>query len=287
MITASDRFSSSGYGTTFSEYINERFTPEMASRVEDWLKQPANFFPPYGSFRDVDPMGSTSSDEIIQELASVYQRLRDTMRVNKIQTQFEQGLNRMNSDLTRVDGLIKSLGYTISAHEIAQRGVGAPSERTLLDNLPHQATTVLRILAETIFSYASFGSLQKDGFSSTMDEVRELQDQKLRQLFFGHPGISGMGSHADSVQPLLLQDSFIFLAECACSVIPQLKFDALHITRLCYMAEIVKCVLSVVVQPDTFLHQLAMEDVFEEEDPQIPEWIVYKRPHPYLDPEES
>lgn len=46
------------------------------------------------------------------------------------------------------------------------------------------------------------------------------------------------------IPPLLVQDPFVFLSECAVCVVPALNLDIRHILRLCYLAEMVRVVLT-------------------------------------------
>ncbi|KAI5304944.1 hypothetical protein KEM56_005641 [Ascosphaera pollenicola] len=284
LIDGSESLRSSGFVDTLSDFVSQNFTPALAASMEDWLKPSSAdlVFPPFGSRRDSDSSESPT-DTTPKELFDVYKRLRDTMRVNKIQSQFDDTISPMSSDLTRVDALIRTLGLSISAVEIGQRGVPASFSKTLLDSISHQTISLLRVLSETVFSYISVGALQKYGQNVTMNEIRSMQDRQLCQLFFGHPGLSGMRTDAHRTPPLLMQDAFCFLAESSLSLIPHMKFDLMHIMRLCYIAEIIKCVLSIVIEPRVFLEKLSLESILQTGQLEMPGWASAAQPYIFLD----
>ncbi|KAF1963446.1 hypothetical protein CC80DRAFT_486832 [Byssothecium circinans] len=185
------------------------------------------------------------------ELMKVFERLRDTFRVNGISSSFQYPrtlASTSTEDLTHTDALAQALGYSISAVEIAQRGVQSELVTgNLLDKISPQSLTHLRIYSETVSSYVAVGSLRNQCSNKTMDEYLHTQVQQLHQLFIGHPNIfdpESLPYDLKSIQPLLLQDPFIFLCECAICVAPALNLDIHHILRFCYMAEIVRAVIA-------------------------------------------
>ncbi|KAI5286528.1 hypothetical protein KEM54_006723, partial [Ascosphaera aggregata] len=280
LITGGETPKCSGFTETYLDYVSQNFTPALASKMDEWLSsaRKPQVFPSY--LTDSDP----TKDKFPRELFSIYKRLRDTLRVNKIQSQFDDMIGPMSSDLTRVDALVRTLGLSISSVEIGQRGVAASFGKTLLDSISHQTISLLRVLSETVFSYISVGALQNSGFNATMNEARGMQDRQLCQLFIGHPGLSGMHVYASRTPPLLMQDSFCMLAESSLTLIPHLKFDIMHIARLCYIAEMIKCMLSIIIEPRVFLETLSLEDVMQVENPEIPRWVSQEPSCPFLDP---
>lgn len=199
---------------------------------------------------DVGP--STTQNYLMLELVKVYERLRDTFRVNGIHTNFQYPPRALGSasaeDLTHTDALAEALGYSISAIEIAQRGVQADSIRgNLLERISPQALTHLRVYSETIQSYLAVGSLRNQASNKTMDEYLHTQVQQLHQLFIGHPNIfdpESLPYDLKSIKPLLLRDSFNFLCESAICVVPAMNLDIHHVLRLCYLAEMVRVVIA-------------------------------------------
>lgn len=151
-------------------------------------------------------------------------------------------------DLFASDTLAETLGYTISAVEIQHRGVASPSENTLLETLPQQAQTHLRILAETAASYVSIGGIKLAGRNRVTAEFRHNYERLFQQLFLRSPyelaeddDLREFGLTGDT---LLGKDIFIFLTECSLCLAPVDKIDIMHVVRLCYLAEIVKVVIN-------------------------------------------
>ncbi|RMZ73725.1 ubiquitin- ligase e3 component [Pyrenophora seminiperda CCB06] len=189
-----------------------------------------------------------TQDVPMGELIKIYHRLRDTLKVNNIHSAFTYPHTpAITEDLTHTDALAQALGYSIAAAEIAQRGVQSESVRgTLIDRISPQVTTHLRVFSETVSSYIAIGSLRGQGPTKTMNEFSEMQRRQFRQLFVGHPGINDpdvLSFDLKNIAPLLSQDPFIFLSECAVGIVPATGLDIHHIMRLCYLAEIVRVVL--------------------------------------------
>jgi E3 ubiquitin-protein ligase UBR1 len=193
----------------------------------------------------------------IIELSNIYKRLRDTIKANSLPTRFtySPGLAGTGDDWAFSDTLAKTLGFSISAVEIAQRGVESEPGSTFLDRISQQTLTLLRIVSETVSSYTAIGSLlYPGGASNTMMEFEDTHRRQLHQLFIGHPQIFD-GSNFPLVlkqyDPLLAQDPFIFLADCAMCLVPALSLDIHHVLRLCYLAELVKVVLCFMQDPQS------------------------------------
>ncbi|EON65513.1 hypothetical protein W97_04751 [Coniosporium apollinis CBS 100218] len=188
------------------------------------------------------------------ELTRIYQRLRDTMRVNSLYTRYSytHTPSAIVEDLTHTDTLARTLGFSIASTEIAQRGVECDVGTTLLDKIPSSTLTHLRILSETILSYNAVGCLRNDGSNKTNQEFLETQIRQLRQLFIGHPYLyerDALELELRGLPPLLEQDPFVFLTECAVCIVPVMHLDIHHILRLCYLAEIIRVIVTFVAQP--------------------------------------
>ena len=185
------------------------------------------------------------------ELVRIYNRLRDTMVHNRLASSFVTALNE-KTDLTHTDTLARSLGYSITATEIAQRGVESASGSTLLDKVSSQTLTHLRVLSETISSYFTIGALRNRGDNATNHQFSELYMAQLRSLFVGHPEVCSLDelkaqttTRSESTikkQPLLAQDPFVFLANCSATLQPALRLDIHQVMRMCYTAEIVRVI---------------------------------------------
>ncbi|KAF2268628.1 RING finger domain-containing protein [Lojkania enalia] len=255
------------------DYSSQDFIQPVANRLPDIVKsnfitampvpqpstQPRFQIPAFLPVQNEDPrepvlLPSENSPAVLQsfpmlELIRIYQRLRDTFRVNSIATAFSYPHTpaAVVEDLTHTDSLSKALGYSITAVEIAQRGVQSESMRgTLIDKISPQSLTHLRVFSETVSSYIAIGGLRNHGQSKTMEEYMHSQYRQLHQLFVGHPNMFDadmLPFDLKGIPPLLLQDPFIFLSECAVCVVPALNLDVHHILRLCYLAEIVRVVL--------------------------------------------
>lgn len=208
--------------------------------------------------------GEVSSSQLspqMLELVKIYQRLRDTMQVNTASSQF--GYGKAQDELTSTDTLAQTLGHSISAAEIAQRGIESDSGSTLLDKISSQTITHLRVLSETISSYIAVGALRNCGKNATNKEFQDTQTQQLHQLFVGHPEVVAIeelwGNNIDTnksgqlriTTPLLIGDPFVCLSECTACLIPALHLDVHHIMRLCYLAEIIKVIMVFLVPEES------------------------------------
>ena len=186
----------------------------------------------------------------LDELQKAYLRLRDTFLDNKIQSSYQNSHVQASwvSELTQSDSLVRTLGFSISAIEIAQRGLASESGFTLLDRIPSQTITLLRILSETISSYFAVGTLRarEAVATGTLHQFEDMARDQLQRLFIGHPQLfedHAKGQMSTRVEPLLSSDTFLFLADCSVCSVPGFSWDILHIMRLCYTAEIVKAVI--------------------------------------------
>lgn len=190
------------------------------------------------------------------ELKRVYERVRDTLNANDLGSRYLQDAASIgvSDDLIYIDTLARSLGYSISAVEIAQRGVQSDPGTILVANLPQQSLTTLRVLSETVSSYIAVGAFRKGSQNKTVSEFADMHRSQLRQLFIGHPQIFDPRSfplEVERLQPLLSQEMFVFLSECSTCLVPALNLDMHHTLRLCYIAEMVKVVLGQI--PHDFL----------------------------------
>ena len=185
------------------------------------------------------------------ELYLVYGRIRDTISKNLLASRFlyPSSTPGLSEDLTCSDALARALGFSISAGEIAQRGVGSEPGSTLLNKVSPLTLTHLRILSETASSYIAVGALRPSGSNKTNHEFLETHSRQLLQLFGGHPQIYGSDDvpwtkTPSPVPAALAQDSFVLLTECSIYLVPALNLDIHHIIRLCYLLELVRVVLA-------------------------------------------
>ncbi|KAA8634627.1 hypothetical protein SMACR_02955 [Sordaria macrospora] len=191
--------------------------------------------------------GATPAEgnNMMRELVSAYRRLRDTLRKNGIISHHDLPETVRDDELACSDALARSVGFSIAAIEIQQRGVEADYGMTLLEKIPEQVLTHLRILTETVTTFITVGGLREAGDNRIDTEFRRDSERQHCQLFIAQY----KGAETDNARqpfqeypPLLSQDPFVFLCECVFGVIPAQKFEIAHIVRLCYLAEIIKVV---------------------------------------------
>ena len=195
-------------------------------------------------------MDSDTLDPVspMKELVDIYRRLRDTIVKNELPMRHIklQGTNEKN-DLFGSDTLAKTLGFSISAAEIEQRGTAAPPGGNLLDSVPQQTLKHLRVLSETVASYAAVGGIRFAGDNIVRKELRGDYDRQNKQLFLT-PDRSSEGITAPSFDglddpPLLYEDIFVFLSECSFGIAQVDSINIMHLVRICYLAEVVKVIL--------------------------------------------
>ncbi|KAK5663672.1 hypothetical protein OQA88_4103 [Cercophora sp. LCS_1] len=189
--------------------------------------------------------GSTpDTNGMMRELVNVYRRLRDTLHKNGIQSRHLPGAPSTEAnELYGSDALASSVGFSISAVEIQQRGVEADYGLTFLEKIPDQVLTQLRILSETVTSYISVGGLREAGENRIEIEYRKDSERQHCQLFMAQyfdEKTDHTRSPADTYPPLLSQDPFIFLCQCVFGVGTAQNFDIAHLVRLCYLVELTK-----------------------------------------------
>jgi len=120
----------------------------------------------------------------MKELANVYRRLRDTLRKNDIESRHQsEPPEQEPNELYGSDALARSVGFSISAVEIQQRGVEADYGMTFLDKIPDQVLTQLRILGETVTSFIAVGGLRESGENKIDTEYRRDSERQHCQLF--------------------------------------------------------------------------------------------------------
>lgn len=184
------------------------------------------------------------TDAAILDLVAVYRRLSETIKVNRLYSRFNYDREQQDQkDLYSTDTLARTLGFSISAVEIQQRGIESQAGLTYLEKVPQQSLSHLRVLAETAISYVTIGGLKFNGNNRVAAEYSQNFDQQVYQLFIGHPQIFTSEHNMQDYEPLLIQDPFVFLTECSLCLATVLDIDIMHIVRLCFTAEITKVVL--------------------------------------------
>ena len=252
------------YLEQFVDYTSRMVIPPLASTIIDVLQPPVSSpTSPQGSSASSIP-GRLSLEEIfnpamaalerhstnevllVDELISIYHRIRETVKSNDLPSRFSHSSvlpGKSAEDLGNTDTLAKILGNAIAAVEIAQRGVQSDPGHLLLDKIPTSVMTHLRILSETASSYVAIGGMRNNGTNTPANEFSETTKLQLLQLFAGNPRISGdAGENVIRLRPAsaLSQDPFVLLAECSISLVTAFRLDIHHVMRLCYLLEIVK-----------------------------------------------
>ena len=264
----------------FNEYLSKTLAPSVAAKVDQLtsssLPSTAHYVPPArmpmpGLFPTTEDITGTSplphvsspGDSPMSELLQIYKRLKKTIRLNQVYSNFSHPPETIANDtLVHTDSLIRSFGFSISSVEISQRGVASEPGATLLDKIPQLTITHLRVLAETAMSYAAVGSLHNNGvISRSAVEYRDMHRQKICQLFVGHPGLGEsmipLPVNPSEVEPLLAKDIFVFLAECSLSLLPILQLDVRHLVQVLYVAELVKVVATYILDPRGLKEELS------------------------------
>ncbi|CAJ2500980.1 Uu.00g038330.m01.CDS01 [Anthostomella pinea] len=231
-------------GQSAMENVWERGTPRSASSGTPFSETFSAIATPGSSVRSRSPPAPPESQSSDQELLMIYRRLRDTLRKNEL-TANPVGEGK-DDELHGSDTLARSVGYSISAAEIQQRGVGAQYGMTLIEKIPEQILIQLRILSETVSSYISIGGV-KDGGGNRIDaEFRRDSERQHCQLFISRyleePEPSTGRQRAHEYRPLLDEDPFMFLCETMFGMSVAQNMGPMHLIRLCYLAEIVKVV---------------------------------------------
>ncbi|OTB02136.1 hypothetical protein M426DRAFT_322961 [Hypoxylon sp. CI-4A] len=205
---------------------------------------------PGSSVRSNSPPESQQGD---RELMLTYRRLRDTLRKNKLiaatlnsdaREDDPYKLERRDEELYGSDALVQSVGYSISAAEIQQRGVEGQYGMTLIDKMPEQLLVQLRILSEAVSSYTAIGGISYGGVNEIDKEFRAASERQCYQLFMLESPNKGFNNTLAITKyaPLLNKDVFIFLCETMFGLSVAHSMDPIHLVRLCYLAEIVKVV---------------------------------------------
>lgn len=189
---------------------------------------------------------STAGDsQLFSELLAVYRRLRDTLVMNKLETRYPVDKVQAGDELHASDTLAQVVGYSISTVEIQQRGTDAQAGLSLIEKIPEQVISHLRILAETTSAYMTMGGRHSHPGSRIESEFIADAEQQHGQLFMAQYFGAEAGDarrRLYSYPPLLSMDPFLFLVECSYGLVPAGNVDIIHAVKLCYLAEIVKVV---------------------------------------------
>ena len=253
------------YSTRSSQYVNSMFAPSLVASMNDLSLEPSpspattqqqryslrrglslsrlfNVGRNDGSPSSIDT--SSLSPHIDQpsrltELINAYQRIDDSITANWLCSPGEIEGGTVNP----VSPLSRALGLSVSAFEIAHRGVGSDVLATsLLADLPEQTLTQFRVLSETIESYLAVNVLRPSPINPVPRETIKKRETMIAQLF-GVEREVAMIKLKDVVGNLLFQDDlFLFFVDWLSFMAPTVA-EATAIMQLCYWAEVVKTIL--------------------------------------------
>lgn len=176
----------------------------------------------------------------LSDVFKAYKRIDDMIKVNQLSSTDgpDGGLMTVNP----VAALSRALGMSVSAWEIAHRGVEhvEPYSTSLVKDMSDQTMTHLRILCETIESYLALNVL-KSGSNIVARETFKKRDIITAQLF-GTESLDTMIKLQNVSGKLLLQDDiFLFFSDWLSFMGPNVA-EASNILQVCLWAEIVKVV---------------------------------------------
>lgn len=231
-----------------TQLIQSQLTSPISPSQSSRSSMPG-FFPPDDTYNSIasPSHGATPESFLMEELVSIYDRWRQTSKANGLPSEFSYAAKPpgIAEELVHTDTLARTLGFSIAATEIAQRGVQSEPGLNLLDKIPALALVHLRMLSETASSYIAIGGMRNLGLNTSAKEFTDTSSRQILQLFAGHPQISGNDSERGSKNrpsSALRQDSFVFLAECSICLVPAFNLDIHHIVHLCYILELVRVV---------------------------------------------
>lgn len=190
------------------------------------------------------------------ELTAIHCRLRDTIGANSLYDVDIDQSDTLNSsdDAFCGQNLVRTLGHSITAAEIAQRGIQSEPGQTLLDKIPSSLLTHLRILSESVSSYMAIGIIRTPGAGAFNLAFSATVDRQLKTLFGGHPQVATNPTSPEEcgdIPAAIAQDAFILLTDCSVYLLPAVNFDIHHVLRICYMLHVVKTALYLTTTPET------------------------------------
>ena len=241
----------SRYQELFTKYTSKTVIPPIANRLLARSQQPS--FMPSAIHTDEgespSPVWPPTPNSLLEELMSVYGRLKATIENNELFNYDEDVIPvpDLTEGLKYSDTLSQALGFSIAATEIAQRGIQSEPGMTLLDKIPAMTLTHLRMVSETASSYVAIGSVQESTPNVSIEKFHDKTRRQLWTLFGGHPQMSEVGPQLwkDKMLPSALShDPFIFLTDCSIYLAPALDIEIHQLLRLCYILELVRLVFN-------------------------------------------
>lgn len=173
---------------------------------------------------------------------------------------------QVSMDAKNIDMLWSMVGYTIAAVEIATRGQAQPEDGetgTLIDQIPAQMQTLLRVLCDTVLAYTCImcHNEPQQFFSqknSTLLHIHMLALGRLHQVFIDKPLIGASASDFERMvlyPPLLQDDPFMVFAESTFHGIPFAKLDMDGVLRTLLLAEVTRTAVGLLETPEQYQTQ--------------------------------
>ena len=180
----------------------------------------------------------TPGDLSMTELRKVFDRLRNTLSISVNERDLA---DRSSSE--QFNTLISCFANTISATEVAHRGLSSEYGLTLLSKVSSQTLNHLRVLASDIRLYPALSS---PGLSAKPGTFEALQEDHLARMLFPpfEAQDRGWRTLVMGTTPLLTQDAFTYLAETSMTFSYVSKFEPHHLLELCYTAEMMRVILA-------------------------------------------
>ena len=172
------------------------------------------------------------------ELSKAYARVDETIVLNKLRF----GYTLSSAAPKPMLQLPRTLGMSISAFEIAHRGMGDDVLATsLLSGMPDQALTHFRILSETIESYLAVNVVRPSPSNSVARHAETQREWLVLQLF-GHGGAEfERRDQFAAGWALLSDDVFLVFVDWLSFMAPGVA-EASSMLQLCLWAEIWKVI---------------------------------------------
>ncbi|KAF2101464.1 hypothetical protein NA57DRAFT_33741 [Rhizodiscina lignyota] len=270
----------------WKEYVDTMLFPFLATEVSDLAKSPshpvAQHLAPHRPFQNfpafIPPAVEAQLQQIAENrirsgvnlpssllLSSLIELLKNYQNFQITAKELEPKTNPIPPNIPRNNAIEdlpidpRVLALSICAVEISQRGV--QSEHTLLDSISTQTLTHLRVLSETLTSSLAVNGLCGISTNSTKLAFQHTQFQQMVQLFCGHKEIHSTSSLPfHNLTPFLNIEPFSFLVDASLFLVPAMEIDIHHVLRLCYLAEIVRVIISYAWVPQSAAVNLAVFD---------------------------
>ena len=218
-----------------------RYSLRRGLSLSSWFNFDRPEVPQEGS--DAPPNWNHSSGDPLPplfELVKAYQRIDETMAINKLQMSANPAED--GGEINHVYPLSRALGFTISALEIQMRGTSTnPMSPSLVGDLSEQNLTHLRIVSETLESYVAMNVLRSTVGNGVARELALRKDVMCAQLF-GYESEYTMIDLRNFAGKLLVEDDvFLFFADWLAFFAPSVA-EAPNVLEVCLWAEVVKVV---------------------------------------------